>query len=371
MTRMISHYADSIVETIREPLLVLDDETRVQLANAAFYRTFAVTAEQTLGKQLFELGNGQWNIPALLERLSQIRTDNRAFEDFEVIHSFETIGRRIMWLNGRRLVLPSLEGVILLAIEDVTQRRLAERALAVHTREMERSNGDLEQFAYVASHDLQEPLRKIRAYSDLLVAEYAGSLDSVGRDYVNRITGAAARMQVLIGELLTLSRVATAERSFAPVPLQGVVQEVLADMEVALCDAGGTVELGQMPTVEADRFQMRQLFQNLLSNALKFRRDGIPPRVTIDTGDLDGGLAQRIIISDNGIGFDAEHRDLIFAPFQRLHSRAAYPGTGMGLTICRKIVERHSGTIIASSTPGSGSSFTITLPTWQQHRSVA
>jgi len=248
--------------------------------------------------------------------------------------------------------------------EEAEIRIRAERELAAKAAELERSNLELEQFAYVASHDLQEPLRKIQAFGDLLVAEAGEALGGDARDYLARMRAAAVRMQSLIQDLLAYSRVSRGDPP-AVVDLARVAREVVSDLDGRVRGTGGTVEVGVLPTVRADPTQMRQLLQNLIANALKFHRPGVPPRVAVEGGcDAPGreGAACRITVRDNGIGFDEKYLDRIFTPFQRLHGRGEFEGTGMGLAICRKIAERHGGTITARSTPGEGSTFLVTLP---------
>ena len=274
------------------------------------------------------------------------------------------IGGREVWFHGT--VSPMQEDSVLFVARDVTERKRAEEDLKSYARKLAQSNGELQSFAYVASHDLQEPLRKVRTFGDRLRTKYSGVLDERALDYLDRMEGATARMQDLIEDLLTLSRVTTKGRPFAPVDLGKVAREVLSDLESSVEQAGGRVEIGELPTIEADRMQMRQLFQNLIGNALKFHREGEPPVVKVH-GELlkerDGGKAFcRVIVEDDGIGFEEEHAERIFAPFERLHGRGAYEGTGMGLAICRKVVERHGGRIAATSAAGRGATFVVTLP---------
>jgi light-regulated signal transduction histidine kinase (bacteriophytochrome) len=247
--------------------------------------------------------------------------------------------------------------------------------------ELRRSNTELEQFAYVASHDLQEPLRKVQAFGDRLKGTCAKALGTEGRDYLDRMQTAAKRMQVLIEDLLVFSRVTTKASPFQPVDLGRIVREVLSDLEVRMQQSGGQVEVQALPTVDADPIQMRQLFQNLIGNALKFHQEDQKPKVRIRCQlpgpKTDGSVEEqndglcRIEVEDNGIGFDEKHLDRIFVPFQRLHGRSTYEGTGIGLAICRKIVDRHSGQITAHSTPGKGSMFVVTLPLHQKQRPAA
>ena len=253
------------------------------------------------------------------------------------------------------------------------ERNRAEQRLEKKALELVRSNQELQQFASVASHDLQEPLRKVSAFGDLLEASEADGLTEQGRDYLRRMQGAAARMKSLIDDLLTLSRVATQAQPFVAVDLAKVAREVVADLEVRVEETGGRVEVMDIPTIQADRTQMRQLLQNLIGNALKFHRPGEPPVVRVRGHLLDGQIKGgngadaeqemlRLTVEDNGIGFDEKYLDRIFTVFQRLHGRGEFEGSGVGLAVCRKIVERHTGTLTAKSELGCGSTFVATLP---------
>lgn len=248
---------------------------------------------------------------------------------------------------------------------DITQRKRAEMTLLEQADKLARSNGELEQFAYVASHDLQEPLRKIQAFGDRLKTKYEAGLGPEGLDYLTRMQNAAARMQILIQDLLSLSRVASNSKPFTAVDLGEVVRTVVSDLEMRINDAGGRVEIGTLPVIFGDRGQMAQLFQNLIGNGVKFRKPGESPVVKIacESQELANAAAGwQITVEDNGIGFDEKYRDRIFQIFQRLHGRNEYEGTGIGLAICRKIVDRHSGAITANSSLGAGARFIITLP---------
>ena len=259
---------------------------------------------------------------------------------------------------------------------DVEERQRVNTTLTDLTTRLEQSNRELQDFASVASHDLQEPLRKIQAFGDRLRTRFAEPLGPDGRDYVDRMHAAAARMQTLINDLLSFSRVTTKAQPFTPVNLNDIVREVLSDLEARIESSGGRVEVGDLPTIDADPVQMRQLFQNLIANALKFRRPeaapvvqvtaGVPTSVGMSPAASDGEASHtprvEIRIADNGIGFEEKYLDRIFNVFQRLHGRDQYEGTGIGLAVCRKIVERHGGTITATSRPGEGATFLISLP---------
>jgi len=239
----------------------------------------------------------------------------------------------------------------------------ANETLERRAMELARSNQELDQFASIASHDLQEPLRKVQMFTEQLSVIDRDRLSDKGRTYLQRTNAAAQRMQTLIEDLLRFSRVATEGRPFAPVDLGQVTQQVLDDLAAPVADSGAIMRVSELPTVNADALQMQQLMQNLISNALKFRREGVVPEVVVDATVSDDVV--HLTVSDNGIGFDLRYSQRIFRIFERLHTRDKYPGTGIGLALCRKIVERHGGHIVAGSELGVGSTFKVTLPLHQ------
>lgn len=260
--------------------------------------------------------------------------------------------------------------------QEIEVRERAEATLSRRAEELQRSNSDLMQFASVASHDLQEPLRKIQAFGDRLQSKCGDAMGDEGRDYLSRILSAATRMRSLVNGLLNYSRVTTTARPFGPVDLSAVIEVATSDLEARFQEVAGRIEVGDMPVIDADTTQMRQLFMNLIGNSLKYHRKDRPPVVKIncrrDHGALPGALAGRsadgyceITVSDNGIGFDEKYVDRIFEIFQRLHGRSSYDGTGIGLALCRRIVERYGGTISATSKPGDGATFHVKLPITQ------
>ena len=250
--------------------------------------------------------------------------------------------------------------------QEIAERQHAEAELARYADRLEQSNSALQEFAYVASHDLQEPLRKIQSFGSRLTSKYRDDIDERGRDYMDRMLNAAARMQALIEGLLTYSRVASSAFEFEPVDLNDVAAGVLSDLEVRLAESGGVVRVGDLPTIDADPVQMRQLLQNLLANALKFADPGRPPAVTLSAERLESsnghGAVWRLSVADNGIGFEQKYAERIFGVFQRLHGRGEYAGTGIGLAACAKIVDRHGGSITATGRPGQGATFLVDLP---------
>ncbi|MGC2853856.1 CHASE domain-containing protein [Novispirillum sp. DQ9] len=255
--------------------------------------------------------------------------------------------------DGARRLLYSI-------VHDVTERKVAEQALVDTLRDLERSNAELEQFAYIASHDLQEPLRMVSSYLGLIRRRYDDRLDEEGREFIAFAVDGAHRMQALINDLLVYSRVGRMGHPFAPVDLGRVLDGVAATLQVALEEAGGVLTRGPLPTVMGDGQELERLLQNLVGNALKYHRPGEPPRV--DVRARRDGKAWRVTVTDNGIGIAPEFSGRIFLIFQRLHTQGEYSGTGIGLAVCKKIVERHQGTIGVSSVPGEGAAFWFTIP---------
>lgn len=256
-------------------------------------------------------------------------------------------------------------------VQDITEQRISAQKLESYTAELERSNRELQDFANIASHDLQEPLRKVRAFSERLLKEIDNDINDKGHEYLSRMWNALDRMQSLINGLLCYSRVTTRAQPFIRTDLNKVVREVLADLEVHVEQTGACVELSLLPRIDADPVQMQQLFSNLISNSLKFHKPGEKPAIKISSRSLNDWTPDdtssantfcQVVVRDDGIGFDERHLDRIFKVFQRLHSRSEYEGSGIGLAICRKIVQRHAGHITAKSSPGNGCSFFVSLP---------
>ncbi|MBI5427664.1 MAG: PAS domain S-box protein [Nitrospinae bacterium] len=246
-------------------------------------------------------------------------------------------------------------------IRDITERKSAEEKLRKFAEELRRSNMELQGFASVVSHDLKEPLRKIIALGDRLLAAAAGFPDRE-RDLLERIQKSAARMQLFIDDLLVYSNLSARARKFERIDLDKIVEDVLADLEIRISQTRGTVNKENLPVLEADPLHMRQLFQNLISNGLKFHQENTPPTLEL-RGSRDGDGNWTIAVEDNGIGFDEKYADRVFRPFERLHDNSSiYEGTGLGLTICQKVVAVHGGKIKVNSVPGKGTTFFVTLP---------
>jgi len=246
------------------------------------------------------------------------------------------------------------------AARDITERKRAEEQIRRYTEDLRRSNQDLEHFAYVASHDLQEPRRTVSSFSQLLARRYQGKMGAEADEFIGFIVDGATRMQTLINDLLSFSRIGTRGNPFTEVTCNSRVEAAKENLDAAVAESGASILYQNLPTLVADPMQLTQLFQNLFSNAIKFRRQGVPPQIEVSATRVE--RAWRLSVRDNGIGIDREYFDRIFVIFQRLHGREDYPGTGIGLAVCKKIVERHGGRIWVESEPGKGSTFHFTIP---------
>jgi two-component system, chemotaxis family, CheB/CheR fusion protein len=386
-------YAESIVTTIREPLVILNRHLQVRTANKSFYKKFKTTEEETEGKTLFELGNNQWDNPALRKMLEKILPDKSGIVDFEISHDFPALGVRTMLLNATQILRDNVEDQsILLAFEDVTEQKKVVKDLKLFSEELEKqvsertyslnkantelnySNESLEQFAYIASHDLQEPLRKIKTFSTLLHERFYDLLPGEAQEFIRKITSSSDRMSNLIKEVLEFSKVLHGDVEFAKVDLNNILSELVNDFDLLINEKNAIIQYDQLPEIEGIPIQIKQLFYNLLSNALKFSSKGYQPVITITSKMLSPenlhehkSLNQEsvyceISIQDNGIGFDQKFSDQIFLIFHRLHGRQEYEGTGIGLALCKKIVINHQGEIFASSKESAGALFVILLP---------
>lgn len=285
----------------------------------------------------------------------------RQFVPWIIFGAFAVVAIAALIL-GLRLALSADElGVVNLQLARVNQDLIdANASLERRAAELARSNEELDQFASIASHDLQEPLRKVRTFTEQLAVMEGEHVSEQGRDYLRRANAAAERMQRLIEDLLKFSRVSTQGRPFTQVDLGQVAREVVSDLERPIAESGADVRLNHLPVIEADALQMQQLLQNLISNAVKFRKQDSRPEIDV-SGEIEGDTA-RLTVRDNGIGFESRYSLRIFRVFERLHGRNEYSGTGIGLALCRKIADRHGGTIEAESEPNVGSTFTVRLP---------
>lgn len=349
----------SIVESSEDAIISKTLDGTITSWNTGAERLFGYTAEEIIGQHVLKLFP-----PERCDEENYIR--ERITRD-ERIKNFQTVRIR---KDGKHIpvsvtVSPvkdkkgNIVGISKIA-RDITEEKMAEVKLRKSAAELQRSNSELQDFASVASHDLQEPLRKIQSFADELKVSSGNKLDGEEQDTLNRMIAAAVRMRTLINDLLAFSRVTTMAKPFVPVNLALIVKEVQSDLEARLQETKGRIEICDLPTIDADPMQMYQLLQNLIGNGLKFHAPGVNPLITISCEN--GGPNYRLSVTDNGIGFDEKYIDRIFTVFQRLHGRREYEGTGIGLAICRKIAERHGGQIEVHSAPGAGSTFTVVLP---------
>jgi PAS domain S-box-containing protein len=354
----------AILSAIREtnfdgkPGRILDFQ--FEYVNQAGCRMNQRTLEEQVGNSLLELLPAHLETGLLDEYIQLVETGNPIIKDALFYEDIYGSGEKLNRVFEMQAV--KLGDGFALTWRDVTEKHNMELTLANYAAQLEHSNRELEQFAFVASHDLQEPLRKVKVFSEILFEKAASRLDGDERDYLNRMLNAVERMQTMIKDLLAFSRVITKGQPFTQVDLVQVSQEVVSDLEIRIARSGGRVEIGELPTLEADPMQMRQLILNLLGNGVKFQRPNVPPLVKIYSLYSDDSGTVRFAVEDNGIGFDPQYTKRIFQPFERLHGKNRYEGTGMGLAICQKIVERHHGEIIAKSVPDQGSTFIVTLP---------
>lgn len=358
--------ATKVFETTRQPFLVLDGQFHVVAANKALWSQFGLAPGGTIGKSLFCIGHGEWDSSSVHELLEQLLPAQHELDGFELAGEFGG-KRRVLLIDARELVGDDhdVDRLILLGLHDVTEARVVE-ALVKRTRlDLERSNRQLQEFASVAAHDLQEPLRKILAFGERLQTRVGTSLDEVAADYLTRMLDASTRMRRLIDDALECARLSTGATHREEVALEVAVTRAIENICVP---PGATMNVAPLPMIEADPAQMRQLFQNLLSNACKFRRDDVPLVVTVSAARLGPDDTWTITVADNGLGFEPQHADRVFAMFQRLHGRQ-FDGAGIGLAVCRRIVERHHGSIEARGVPGAGASFVVRLPEHQPEES--
>ncbi len=352
-------YNKTLINSSSLGIMTCDGAGNCILANESILRILGTSRDEILGQNYQQVE--PWKSSGLFDVAQEVMKSGQ--EARREIHLTNASGKDI-WLDFRFTpFLSNGEPHLLHSVDDITITKQAEVELQVYAAKLEQSNRDLQEFAYIASHDLQEPLRKVLAFGDRIETKYGNKLDDTGRDYLKRMRDASQRMQNLINDLLTFSRVTTRAQPFAGVDLNSILTDVISDLEYQVDRTQGMIETNTLPIIDADMTQMHQLLQNLITNGLKFHQVDISPVVRV-SAKVKGNQCL-ISVKDNGIGFDMQYLDRIFKPFQRLHSRQEYEGSGMGLAICRRIVERHNGEITAVSTPGKGSTFFVTLPIHQ------
>jgi len=360
-------FAESIIDTVRAPLVVLDRDLRVLMINRAFRQMFAVTTRETIGRPLAALGTGQWDRPDLHELLVDVATRYTELIDVEIEHEFPILGRRVMLLNARAMHSEHRSEAILLAIEDITERRAAERdlralagSLTTRTRQLEELNHELDQFTMSVSHDLRAPLRAIDGFAAVLDEDCDDQLPDEARQAIAAIRRNTTRMAQLIDDLLGFSRSSRQEMRLATVDMARLVRAVVDDAVALEPGRAIDVELGALPEVSCDANLIRQVWINLVGNAVKYTRRRERARIAIGGAVENGEVVYRI--EDNGVGFDMAYAARLFGVFQRLHRADEFEGTGVGLALVQRIVRRHGGRVWADARVDGGASFGFALP---------
>jgi len=345
-------FAEAIVDTVREPLVILNHNLRVVSANRAFYETFQVTPKETEDRLIYDLGEGQWNIPKLRELLDNILPAHATFRDFEVVHEFARVGRKVMLLNAREVFDANAQArTILLAIEDTTDRKRTEDALKA-------TNAELQNFAYALTHDLQEPVRMVVNFTQLLAREHEGKLGEQSDKFIGYSVEGALRIEALLKALLNYwETTEQGQDSFGPVDCNDVLAQTLANLQAVITQSGAKVTSEPLPTVVAEQVMLIQVFQNLIANSIKYRNEEAP---RIHIAAHRDGEAWLFAVRDNGIGIDPQDAERVFGMFKRLHG-PDIPGAGIGLALCKKVIERHGGRIWVESKTGQGATFKFTI----------
>ncbi len=355
---------EALLEAAPDPILLVARDGKIVAANRQTYLVFGFNSEELLGKPVENL------LPTPL-RSSHVALRDSYFTEPRTRPMGVTKDLFGQTKDGRLIPVEiSLSPVrigdeqfAVSIVRDVTESKAIRHQLERQATELKRSNEELEQFAYVASHDLQEPLRMVSGYTQLLQRRYSGKLDKDADEFIDFAVQGVKRMQALIADLLAYSRVASRGKAPVEVELADVMEQVLANLQATIEESGAEIKAPLLPSLPGDPVQFVQLFQNLIANGIKFHGNA-PPKIEIE--QQENPLYWQFCIKDNGIGIESEYREKIFVIFQRLHTRDKYPGTGIGLAICKKIVDRHGGKIWVESEPGKGSRFCFTLPKVQE-----
>jgi PAS domain S-box-containing protein len=361
-------YFRNIFNTVREGIIILDEDMRVLSANRSFFNIFKVDAANTIGSFLYDLGNGQWNIPYLRVLLEDILPKNDTVDDYEIEHNFESIGQKTMLLNACKIrEKKNDQPIIFLAIEDITDRKLTGEKVKNLNAMLERNNAqlteankDLEAFSYSVSHDLRAPLRHMSGFVDLLQKRLKDYSDEKTLSYAASISGASNKMSMLIDDLLAFSHIGRMEMQKRRVNMNALVSEVVREIQDELKERKIRWDIEELPEVLGDRALLRLVIVNLVSNAVKFT--STRPQAEIKIGCKDEGVSFSCSVADNGVGFDMQYVDKLFGVFQRLHTKDEFEGTGIGLANVQRIIFRHGGRVWAEGAVGQGATFYFTLP---------
>jgi two-component system CheB/CheR fusion protein len=368
----LRNYSESIVKTIREPLIIIDQDFNIKSGNPAYYKYFRTTESETEGFSFFEIGNGQWNTPEFKEMLHKVVVEQSNIQDYKIEVFCPGIGKKVMMINARRIITNKPSEMILLAIEDMTELMTTNTRLVKKNLKLEELNEQLQIFSSAAGHDLQEPLHKIQMLCSRII-ESEKNLSESNLQYFARVMVAIENMQQLITDLIEFTRASLQETDFKKTNLQAVVKKVMSEMHDTIHDKKAVIEVGALPELPILPYQMKQLFINLVSNAIKYGRDDVP--VIVKIGESPASREEiaalgadheltyaKISVTDNGIGFVQDEAQKIFQPFVRLHSKEKYEGSGLGLALVKKVVSNHGGYITATGSLNQGARFDIYLP---------
>jgi PAS domain S-box-containing protein len=359
---MIYQHAMGIIETIRQPVLVLRDDLTVEVMNRAFGEMFRLSPDEVIGQRIYDLSQGQWNVPALRALMEEILAHQEVLEGYELQHVFPKIGHRILMLNVRHLrQAQGQRDRILLVMEDVTDSVWKERALEELNERLTEANDELRAFAYSVSHDLRAPLRSIDGFTQALVEDFGDTLDPTAKSYLGRVRAAVGRMALLIDGLLKLSRIIHAEPQFRLTSLSAMARTIVVALEENEPTRRVTWDIqdGLMATV--DRALMRTVLENLLGNAWKFSVHRDVAHIAFGAETTEEGETV-YFVRDDGAGFSMAYADKLFGTFQRLHRQDEFEGTGIGLATAQRIVRLHGGRIWAEAAEDEGATFYFTLP---------
>ncbi|MBP1225479.1 CheR family methyltransferase [Flavobacterium sp. 1355] len=366
------NYSESIFKTIREPLIIIDKDFFIKSANPSFYKYFQTTEKETEGHSFFEIGDCQWDIPEFKELISKMLDEKTSIEDFKVETLCKGIGKKIMMVNARRILNTKPNGMILIALEDMTDIIAANEQLSIKNAELENYNQQLEAFTSSASHDLQEPLRKIHMFGKRVIDNEKNLSESSIHD-IERMLFSVTNMRQLVADLIDYSRINFLEKEFKMTDLNLVLKKIIADIKDDIVETKAVITVMPLPKLDVIPYQIQQLFTNLIWNSIKYVKPNVVPKVRIETTNPSteeilevGGDKNlkyvKICVSDNGIGFDQAFESKIFEPFYRLHTTDQYQGSGLGLTLCSKIASNHNGFITVKSKIDEGTTFYIYLP---------
>lgn len=366
------NYAESIVNTIREPLIVIDKDSMIKSANPAFYKYFQTTESQTEAHSFFEIGNCQWNFPEFKDLISKVLSEKASIKDYKIDTLCPGIGKKTMMVNANRIANYKPEGMILLALEDITELLAANALLTAKNTELQINNEQLEMFSAAASHDLQEPLRKIQMFCGKILDHDKGLAESTIHN-LDRVLFTASNMRQLIADLINYSKINFMNKQLKKTDLNLLLRKTISDTKDTIDEKNAVIIIGPLPQLEVIPYQIQQLFTNLISNSIKYAKETLTPEITIEASQpSDEEMAEfaeshhisyvKICVSDNGMGFSKDYEEQVFNPFVRLHSKDQCSGSGLGLTLVKKIIDNHHGFIKASGNINKGTKMLIYLP---------